>query len=100
MVGIEPAIFSASSNMVNNMQLGENGEYDFAGWLKGQPIEVIKGELTGLPIPAFAEIAFEGEILPGKQGGKAPLASGQAMVSPARPVPYGSRGLCTATTPY
>ena len=35
-------------------------EYDFAGYLKGRPIDVVKGELTGLPIPATAEIAIEG----------------------------------------
>ncbi|OGO39992.1 MAG: hypothetical protein A2147_09570 [Chloroflexi bacterium RBG_16_57_8] len=37
-------------------------EYDFAGWLRSEPVEVIKGEVTGLPIPATAEIAIEGEI--------------------------------------
>ena len=39
-------------------------EYDVAGWLRGKGVEVIRGELTGLPIPAYAEIALEGEIPP------------------------------------
>ncbi|MBI4525192.1 MAG: UbiD family decarboxylase [Deltaproteobacteria bacterium] len=39
-------------------------EYDFAGWLKGRPVRVVKGEFTGLPIPADAEIAVEGELPP------------------------------------
>jgi UbiD family decarboxylase len=39
-------------------------EFDVAGGLKGEPIETIKGELTGLPIPARAEIAIEGEVPP------------------------------------
>ncbi|OGP61954.1 MAG: hypothetical protein A2170_13225, partial [Deltaproteobacteria bacterium RBG_13_53_10] len=39
-------------------------EYDVAGWLRGKPVEVVRGELTGLPIPAFAEIALEGEMPP------------------------------------
>ncbi len=39
-------------------------ELDFVGGIKGEPVEVIKGELTGIPIPAYAEIAIEGEILP------------------------------------
>jgi UbiD family decarboxylase len=39
-------------------------EYDFAGGLRGAPLEVIPGPLTGLPIPAAAEIALEGEIPP------------------------------------
>ncbi len=38
-------------------------EYDYAGWLRGKPIEVIRGETTDLPIPATAEIVFEGEIV-------------------------------------
>lgn len=39
-------------------------ELDFAGFLKGEPIKVIRGKYTGLPIPATAEIAIEGEAPP------------------------------------
>jgi UbiD family decarboxylase len=39
-------------------------EYDYAGALRGAPVEVLKGPYTGLPIPAHAEIVLEGEILP------------------------------------
>lgn len=39
-------------------------EYDFAGAIKGMPIEVIRGPKTGLPIPAHAEIILEGVLLP------------------------------------
>ena len=39
-------------------------EYNYAGWLRGEPVEVIEGPTTGLPIPAAAEIAIEGEIVP------------------------------------
>jgi UbiD family decarboxylase len=39
-------------------------EYSYAGWLKKEPVEVIKGPMTGLPIPAYSEIALEGEMLP------------------------------------
>ena len=35
-------------------------ELDVAGYMKGKPIDVIKGPITGLPIPATAEIAIEG----------------------------------------
>jgi len=38
-------------------------EYDYAGGLRGKPYEVVAGEFTGLPIPATAEIALEGELL-------------------------------------
>jgi 4-hydroxy-3-polyprenylbenzoate decarboxylase len=39
-------------------------EYDVAGFLKRKPIKVVKGKLTGLPIPATAEIAVEGYAPP------------------------------------
>ncbi|MCL0044476.1 UbiD family decarboxylase [Dehalococcoidia bacterium] len=39
-------------------------EYDLAGYLQGEPEEVVKGPITGLPIPAHAEIVVEGEIPP------------------------------------
>jgi UbiD family decarboxylase len=39
-------------------------ELDLVGGLRGQPLPVVRGPLTGLPIPAGAEIAIEGEIPP------------------------------------
>ena len=39
-------------------------EFDVAGGIRGAPIEVIPGPVTGLPIPANAEIAIEGEVPP------------------------------------
>lgn len=60
--GIDPAMFLASIYHLTHLQ---GGELEFIGWMKGQPEEVIKGKFTGLPIPANAEIAFEGEIPPG-----------------------------------
>lgn len=39
-------------------------ELEGVGGVLGRPVDVIKGPLTGLPIPAHAEIAIEGEIPP------------------------------------
>ncbi|HLC25222.1 MAG TPA: UbiD family decarboxylase [bacterium] len=39
-------------------------EYDYAGWIRGEPVEVLRGPVTGLPIPAHAEIAIEGWVHP------------------------------------
>lgn len=39
-------------------------ELEQIGGLRGRPLEVIKGPITGLPIPAHAEIAIEGEVPP------------------------------------
>lgn len=48
-------------------------EYDLAGAIRGEPMEVLKSDLTGLLIPSGAEIVLEGEINPdrstyGKEG--------------------------------
>ena len=42
-------------------------EFDYCGGLRGAPVEVIRGDITGLPIPATAEIAIEGEVPPPKE---------------------------------
>jgi phenylphosphate carboxylase beta subunit len=39
-------------------------EYDFAGAIRGEPIEVVRGETVDLPVPANAEIVVEGEVDP------------------------------------
>ncbi|HSF58271.1 MAG TPA: UbiD family decarboxylase [Candidatus Binatia bacterium] len=48
-----------------------NSELDSTGGLMGRPLEVIRGPLTGLPIPAGAEIALEGEVPPPKEESRA-----------------------------
>jgi 4-hydroxy-3-polyprenylbenzoate decarboxylase len=37
-------------------------EYEYAGAIRGEAIPVIEGEITGLPIPAEAEVVLEGEF--------------------------------------
>lgn len=39
-------------------------EYVYASGLLGEPLQLVTGEYTGLPIPAYAEIAIEGDCLP------------------------------------
>jgi UbiD family decarboxylase len=39
-------------------------EYDFAGALREEPVEVVVGPTTGLPLPANAEIVIEGMLHP------------------------------------
>lgn len=41
-----------------------SSELDYIGGLRGRPLEIIKGPVTGLPIAAHAEIAIEGEVPP------------------------------------
>jgi UbiD family decarboxylase len=54
--GSHPLLFLAASNEI---PLGVT-EYDWAGGILGEPVDVIRGPVTGLPIPASAEIAVEG----------------------------------------
>jgi 4-hydroxy-3-polyprenylbenzoate decarboxylase len=62
--GEDPALFIAGFEYLPDGQ----SEYDFAGSIKGAPIEVMAGPLTGLPLPAQSEIILEGELLPPEQG--------------------------------
>ena len=41
-------------------------EYDVAGGIRGEPVDVVRGAVTDLPLPATAEIAVEGHIPPGR----------------------------------
>ena len=59
-VGCDPIQFLVSSTMVS----AETDEYDVIGALRGEPVEIIKSDLTGLKLPAHAEIILEGEIDP------------------------------------
>lgn len=62
LVGQDPLLYLLSAS-----PLPEGvSEYDFAGGIRGEPIEVIRGPYTGFPIPADAEIAIEGEAVPGQ----------------------------------
>jgi 4-hydroxy-3-polyprenylbenzoate decarboxylase len=41
-----------------------DSEYDYAGALRGSPLEVIQGDTVDLPVPATAEVVIEGEVDP------------------------------------
>ncbi|MBI4333559.1 MAG: UbiD family decarboxylase [Chloroflexi bacterium] len=41
-----------------------SSELEMVGGLLGEPLQVIKGKLTGLPVPAHGEIVIEGECPP------------------------------------
>jgi UbiD family decarboxylase len=58
--GEDPALFVAGFEYLPAGQ----SEYEFAGAIKGAPVEVCLGPQTGLPLPAHAEIVLEGHLLP------------------------------------
>ena len=59
-VGTDPVLFLAGSTLVSS----QTDEYDIGGALRQRPIEVFKSDLTGLTLPANAEIIAEGYIDP------------------------------------
>lgn len=58
--GQDPLTFMASNAKIP----WGSSELDYVGGLRGRPLEIIKGPVTGLPIPAHAEVAIEGEVPP------------------------------------
>ena len=83
--GMHPALFMLAGLEV---PYGKS-EYDMAGGILGEGVEVIHMPKTGLPVPAGAEIAFEGFIAPDDKIMEGPLGewtgyySGEARPEPA-----------------
>ncbi|MFC2122575.1 UbiD family decarboxylase [Bacteroidota bacterium] len=59
-IGIDPTLWFAAGQRI---PWGVS-EYDYAGAIRGEAIEVIEGPHTKLPIPASAEIVIEGDCIP------------------------------------
>lgn len=57
-VGCDPLLFILGAARVSAFV----SEYDVAGALRGEAVEVVRGETVDLPIPAHAEIVVEGEV--------------------------------------
>jgi len=60
-VGIDPLLMSVAGWQYDKTV----SEYEFMGGIKGEPIEVVKGLVTDLLIPAHGEMVVEGVIRPG-----------------------------------
>lgn len=58
-IGCDPLLFLAGA-----LQQEGVGQYDAVSSVRGEPVEYIVSDFTGLPIPASAEIVLEGEIDP------------------------------------
>jgi 4-hydroxy-3-polyprenylbenzoate decarboxylase len=80
-VGADPLLFlGAASSLPFRLD-----ELAWAGGVRGEAIEVVRGRHTGIPFPASAEIAIEGFMLPGEAHPEGPFgefsgyyASGEA----------------------
>jgi len=64
------------------------GEFEATGFFKGKPVEVVKGPMTGLPIPATAEIAVEAVLKPKDEKVEGPFGEWTGFYAMgARPCP-------------
>ena len=59
-VGIDPATYMAARYTLPDRV----AEYDWAGGITGHAMDLVEGEVTGLPFPARSEIVIEGYALP------------------------------------
>lgn len=59
-LGCEPATWMAAPSAAK----AGVSEYEYAGALRGAPLEVICAPYTGLPVPATSEIVIEGDMPP------------------------------------
>ncbi|MCP4357811.1 MAG: phenylphosphate carboxylase subunit beta [Chloroflexi bacterium] len=57
-VGCDPIMFLMGAARVSAF----DSEYDLAGSIRGEAIEIVETETNGLPVPATAEIIVEGEV--------------------------------------
>jgi 4-hydroxy-3-polyprenylbenzoate decarboxylase len=57
-VGCDPLLFLMGAARVSAF----DSEYDLAGSIRGEPIEVVKSETNDLPVPTTSEIVVEGEV--------------------------------------
>jgi UbiD family decarboxylase len=57
-IGWDPTLFMAASTPLNYP------EYEMAGSLRGEPVELVKCETNDLEVPATAEIVLEGRVSP------------------------------------
>jgi len=57
-VGCDPILFITGAARISAF----TSEYEVAGAIRGEPIEVVQGETVDLPVPAHAEIVVEGLV--------------------------------------
>ena len=85
LVGQDPLLFMLAASPLPE----DVSEIEFAGGLRGEPFDVIRGPYTGFPIPADAEIAIEGEMMPGEAMKEGPFGEWMGYYSDdSVPRPY------------
>ena len=76
-VGAHPAVLLAAAVRAS----ATTDEYDIAGALSQQPIELVKAETVDVEVPATSEIVLEGKILAGVEEPEGPFGEYTGYVS-------------------
>ncbi|MBI3078684.1 MAG: UbiD family decarboxylase [Deltaproteobacteria bacterium] len=83
-IGHHPAVVMGSVSRL----LGIGGEFEVAGGLCGEPVEVVRGETVDLLVPAWAEIVVEGKVVPNEERYEGPFGEWPGYYSGEGPKPY------------
>jgi 4-hydroxy-3-polyprenylbenzoate decarboxylase len=82
-LGLDPVTaYSASAPLPKHID-----ELMLAGFLKGEPVEVVPGKTVDLEVPANAEIVLEGYVRQGDEGIEGPFGDHTGYYSPPEPFP-------------
>src|SRR5947209_4045963 len=82
-LGLDPVTtYAASAPLPKHVD-----ELMLAGFLRGEPVELVKGKTIDLDVPANAEIVLEGYIQKGELGTEGPFGDHTGYYSPAEPFP-------------
>jgi UbiD family decarboxylase len=83
--GLDPLLFLCAATSFPK----DVSEYEFAGGINGAPIETFKSDVTGLTLPAHAEIIIEGFSYPDKTASEGPFGEFTGYYGrPGGPTPY------------
>ena len=82
-LGLDPVTaYSASAPLPKHID-----EFMLAGFLKGDPVELVQGKTVGVEVPANAEIVLEGYIEKGELAQEGPFGDHTGFYTPAEPFP-------------
>jgi len=82
--GIDPLLFLVGATSFPKTE----SELDFYGGIAGQPLEVFTSDVTGLPVPAGAEIIVEGFVYPDRTFLEGPFGEFTGYYAHAGHCPY------------
>jgi 4-hydroxy-3-polyprenylbenzoate decarboxylase len=82
-LGLDPvSAYSASAPLPKHID-----EFMVAGFLRGEPLELVQGVSVDLEVPSHAEIVLEGYVEQGDEVGEGPFGDHTGFYTPVEPFP-------------